>query len=113
MPLNQRDIGGRSGLPAEDCHGRRRDARAAGNPAVSTARTEDRPRIATLVMADGIGDATMRLPFLHALRRAYPQHELWWIASENSVMAGPMRRFTGIMIDRVIEHAELEKPAKS
>lgn len=64
-------------------------------------------------MADGIGDATMRLPFLHALRRAYPHHELWWIASENSVMAGPMRRFTGTMIDRVIEHAELEKPAKT
>ena len=73
---------------------------------------EERSRIALLVMADGIGDATMRLPFLQALRRSYPEHELWWIASENSVMAGLMRRFTGTMIDRVIEHAELEKPAK-
>ena len=73
---------------------------------------EDRPRIATLVMGDGIGDATMRLPFLYALRRAYPDHELWWIASDNSDMAGPMRRFTSSLIDRVIEHAELEKPAK-
>jgi ADP-heptose:LPS heptosyltransferase len=72
----------------------------------------DRPRILMLVMADGIGDATMRLPFLQALRRVYPDHELWWIASTNSVMAGIMRRFTGTMIDRVFEHAHLEKPAR-
>ncbi len=73
---------------------------------------EDRPRILMLVMADGIGDATMRLPFLRALRRTYPDHELWWVASTTSVMAGLMRRFTGTMIDCVIEHAHLEKPAR-
>ena len=73
---------------------------------------EETPRIALLVMGDGIGDATMRLPFLHALRRVYPHHELWWISSLHSDMAGPMHRFTASMIDRVIEHADLEKPAK-
>ena len=76
-----------------------------------TGSMENRPRIATLLFVDGIGDAIMRLPFLYALRRAYPKHELWWIVSNDSAMRGAVRRFTGSMIDRVIEHADLEKPA--
>lgn len=68
------------------------------------------PRIAVLVNGDMLGDALMRVPFLVALRRAYPEHEIWWIASAGTTMAHLLRPLTLRLIDAVVEGARLDKP---
>jgi ADP-heptose:LPS heptosyltransferase len=69
-----------------------------------------RHRIAVLVSGDMLGDALMRVPFLVMLRRAYPEHEIWWIASAGTTMAHLLRPLTAGLIDTVVEEALLDKP---
>ena len=41
----------------------------------------DRSPIAVLVDREGLGDVMLKTPFLRALRRAFPEHPVWWIAT--------------------------------
>jgi ADP-heptose:LPS heptosyltransferase len=43
-------------------------------------------RIAVLVDREGLGDCLLKIPFLRALRRAYPTHKIWWIATHQTAM---------------------------
>ena len=53
---------------------------------------------------EGIGDILLKMPFVHALARAYPGHPVWWIASFQSAMADLLRPYTDATIARVVEH---------
>jgi ADP-heptose:LPS heptosyltransferase len=72
---------------------------------------ERRP-IAVLVDREGLGDALLKLPFLRAVRRAFPDRPLWWIATHQTSMAHEMAPWVSDLIDRVIEHAGLTEPAR-
>jgi ADP-heptose:LPS heptosyltransferase len=73
--------------------------------------SEIRP-IAVLVDREGLGDALLKLPFLRALRRAFPERPLWWIATHQTSMAHEMAPWVADLIDRTIEYAGLTEPAR-
>lgn len=65
------------------------------------------PQISTIgviVGRDIIGDALMKLPFLRALRNAFPRAEISWITSQGiTVYAGILRESTKSFIDKIYE----------
>ena len=62
-------------------------------------------RVAAYVDLDLVGDALIKLPFVRALRHAFPDAELIWIAGRgNSAYAGAMRPLMPGLLDRVMEH---------
>jgi len=65
-------------------------------------------RIAVLVDREGMGDVILKAPFLHALRRAFPDHAVWWIATHQTAMADELRRLFAADVAEVIIHAALD-----
>lgn len=60
--------------------------------------------IAVIVGRDLVGDALMKLPFLRALRHAFPQAQIHWITSEGpTAYAGVLRSSTSGLIDAAHE----------
>jgi ADP-heptose:LPS heptosyltransferase len=80
-------------------------------PAARLPGLPDRP-IAVLVDREGLGDALLKLPFLRAVRRAFPGRALWWIATHQTAMAHEMAPWVAGLIDRTTEHAGLTVPAR-
>ena len=75
-------------------------------------RTAEDPRpIAVLVAREGLGDVMLKAPFLRALRRAFPEHPVWWIATHQSSMEDECRAMFERDVARVITHAALDGPA--
>src|ERR1700761_3053868 len=70
----------------------------------------DRRPIAVLVDREGLGDVTLKAPFLRALRRAFPEHEVWWIATHQSSMEDECRPMFANDVAKVITHAALDGP---
>src|ERR1700761_8887278 len=70
--------------------------------------SEGAPRIAVLVDREGLGDVMLKASFLRALRRAFPSHDVWWIATHQSVMADDLRPMFATDVARVITHAGLD-----
>jgi len=70
----------------------------------------DRRPIAVLVDREGLGDVMLKAPFLRALRRAFPDHEVWWIATHQSSMADECRPMFERDVAKVITHAALDGP---
>ncbi|MTW15057.1 lipopolysaccharide heptosyltransferase family protein [Rhodoplanes serenus] len=85
-------------------------AAAADSPAASSA--PPRP-IAVLVDREGLGDSLLKLPFLRAIARAYPDHPIWWISSHQTAMANDLAPFVRPLIARVIDHAGLTTPPRA
>jgi len=55
---------------------------------------------------DLVGDGLLKLPFIHALRHAYPKARITWVAGKReSVFAGVMAPMVHGLLDEVIEHA--------
>jgi ADP-heptose:LPS heptosyltransferase len=76
-------------------------------------KAADDPRpIAVLVDREGLGDVMLKAPFLRALRRAFPQHEVWWIATHQSSMEDECRPLFARDVARVITHAGLDGPVR-
>jgi ADP-heptose:LPS heptosyltransferase len=71
----------------------------------------DRRPIAVLVDREGLGDVMLKAPFLRALRRAFPEHEVWWIATHQSSMADECRPMFERDVARVITQAALDGPS--
>ena len=67
-------------------------------------------RIAVLVDREGLGDALLKIPFLRAIRRAFPGHRIWWIATHQTAMEDDLAPWVAPLIDRVIAHAGLTSP---
>lgn len=67
-------------------------------------------RIAVLVDREGLGDCLLKIPFLRAVRRAFPEHRLWWIATHQTAMEDDLAPWVAPLIDRVIAHAGLTSP---
>jgi ADP-heptose:LPS heptosyltransferase len=67
-------------------------------------------RVAVLVDREGLGDALLKLPFLRATRRAFPDHRIWWIATHQTAMEQELAPYMKGLIDRVISHAALTSP---
>jgi ADP-heptose:LPS heptosyltransferase len=72
---------------------------------------KERP-IAVLVDREGLGDALLKLPFLRALRSAFPGRPVWWIATHQTSMAHEMAPWVAGLIDRTVEYAGLTEPAR-
>ena len=79
---------------------------ASNAPAVDPRET----RIAVLVDREGLGDALLKVPFLRAVRRAFPEHRIWWIATHQTAMEDDLAPWVRPLIDRVIAHAGLTSP---
>lgn len=61
-------------------------------------------RVGVYVGLDLVGDGLIKLPFVRALRRAFPQGELTWIAGEGaSAYAGALAPLMPGLLDRVLE----------
>jgi ADP-heptose:LPS heptosyltransferase len=61
-------------------------------------------RILVLVGRDLVGDALIKLPFVRALKAAYPEAALTWATSEGpTAYSGALRRPTLDLIDAVLE----------
>ena len=69
----------------------------------------DRPPIAVLVDREGLGDVMLKTPFLRALRRSFPDHEVWWIATHQSAME-ELQDLLAPAVARVIVQAALDGP---
>jgi ADP-heptose:LPS heptosyltransferase len=62
-------------------------------------------RIIVYVGLDLIGDALIKLPFVRALRSAFPQHEIIWVAGDGqSAFAHELAQMTHGLIDQVFEN---------
>jgi ADP-heptose:LPS heptosyltransferase len=72
---------------------------------------EPRRPIAVLVDREGLGDVMLKTPFLRALRRAFPDNEVWWIATHQTSMADELRPMFAGDVHRVIAHAALDGAA--
>ncbi len=59
---------------------------------------------------EGLGDALLKLPFLRAISRAYPDRPIWWIATHTTSMAREMKPFVSDMISHVVENARITTP---
>jgi ADP-heptose:LPS heptosyltransferase len=66
--------------------------------------------IAVLVDREGLGDVMLKAPFLRALRRAFPEHPVWWIATHQSSMEDECRPMFEKDVARVITQAGLDGP---
>jgi len=63
-------------------------------------------RVAAYVDLDLVGDALIKLPFVRALRDAYPRAELIWIAGRGpTAYADALAPLTTGLLDRVIERS--------
>src|SRR5580698_573791 len=65
--------------------------------------------IAVLVDREGLGDVMLKTPFLRALRRAFPDREVWWISTHQSAME-ELRDLLAPAVANVITHAALDGP---
>jgi ADP-heptose:LPS heptosyltransferase len=64
-------------------------------------------RIAVIVGLDLIGDALIKLPFLRALRAAFPKAEISWLtASGKTAYSGALRELTKPYLDHILEQPD-------
>lgn len=68
--------------------------------------------IAVLVDREGLGDVMLKLPFLRAVRRAFPDHPVWWIATHQTSMADDLRPMFRSDVAEVRPHAALDGPVR-
>jgi ADP-heptose:LPS heptosyltransferase len=70
-------------------------------------------RVGVLVGRDLIGDALIKLPFVRALRAAFPAAEIHWITTQGpTAYNGALKEITSALIDRLFE-ADQGKDASS
>jgi ADP-heptose:LPS heptosyltransferase len=69
---------------------------------------EPRRPIAVLVDREGLGDVMLKTPFLRALRHAFPDHPIWWIATHQTSMADELRPMFERDVAKVIPYAALD-----
>jgi ADP-heptose:LPS heptosyltransferase len=69
--------------------------------------------IAVLVDREGLGDALLKLPFLRAIKRGFPERPIWWIATHQTAMEDELKPFVSGLITRVISHAGLTTPIRA
>lgn len=69
--------------------------------------------ILVYVGLDLVGDGVMKLPFLSALRRLYPEARVTWLAGQGkTVYAGILAPLLGGLVDEVIEEAGIGLSAR-
>lgn len=69
-------------------------------------RFRDASSVLVYVGLDLVGDATMKLPFVYALRRAFPKARLTWLAGKGkSAFAHEMAGFAEGVLDEIVEDA--------
>src|SRR5690242_11514900 len=68
--------------------------------------------ILVYVGLDLMGDGLMKLPFIRALRGAFPAARITWLAGKGkTVYAGPLKPLVAGLIDEVIEDAGIGSKA--
>jgi ADP-heptose:LPS heptosyltransferase len=71
---------------------------------------EPKRPIAVIVDREGLGDVMLKTPFLRALRRAWPDHEVWWLATHQTSMADDLRPMFERDVAKVLPNAALDGP---
>lgn len=67
-----------------------------------------RAALLVYVVGDRLGDGLFKLPAIGALRRAFPEHRITWLAGRrSSVFAGPLKVLVAGLIDEVMDEASL------
>ena len=61
-----------------------------------------------LVDREGLGDVMLKAPFLRALRRTFPDHPVWWIATHTTSMANELRPMFERDVAKVVTHSGLD-----
>ena len=73
-------------------------------------KTAEIKTIAVIVGLDLIGDALIKLPFVRALRAAFPQAEISWLTAQGrTAFSGPLRAVAAPYIDHVLEQPDFLK----
>jgi ADP-heptose:LPS heptosyltransferase len=76
-------------------------------------RAVDPQSILVYVGLDLVGDGLMKLPFVRALRAAFPAARITWVAGKGkTVYAGPLRPLVEGSIDEVIQDAGIGSAAR-
>ncbi|MHA1114291.1 MAG: glycosyltransferase family 9 protein, partial [Alphaproteobacteria bacterium] len=80
-----------------------------GFPAAEAPMTGGAPAtVLVYVGLDLVGDGLMKLPFLRALRHAFPGAHVTWLAGKGtSAYAGPLAPLVHGLIDEVIDEADI------
>ena len=70
--------------------------------------------ILVYVGLDLLGDGLIKLPFVRALRSAFPQAHITWLAGKgHSVFAGPLAPLVADLIDEVVDNAGIgDRPSQ-
>ena len=79
---------------------------------IDSGRSDAVPPLAVIVDREGLGDALLKLPFLRAIRRGFPDLPIWWIASHQTSMEDELKPFVSPLLARVIAHAGLTAPIR-
>lgn len=70
--------------------------------------TQKQPAILIYVGMDLVGDALMKLPFIRAVRQAWPDAEIVWLAGKGeSAFAGSLAPLVEGLIDQVVDDAKI------
>ena len=67
-------------------------------------------RLAVLESQESLGNAIWKISFFRALRRAFPDHRIDLIVDRRTRHADQLRGISGPYVDRIVEHAGIEKP---
>ena len=58
-------------------------------------------------MAKKLGDGIIKMPFLHEIKRRFPEFKIIWLANGTTVYNNKLKLFADKYIDEVIENAKL------
>jgi ADP-heptose:LPS heptosyltransferase len=79
---------------------------------IDSGRPDAARPLAVIVDREGLGDALLKLPFLRAIRRGFPDTPIWWIASHQTSMDDELKPFVSQLLARVVAHAGLTTPIR-
>lgn len=68
--------------------------------------------ILVYVGADCLGDAIQKIPYINALRQAFPHHRLVWFANMGSVFTGLLKDIATSILDEVISEVHFSSTLK-
>jgi ADP-heptose:LPS heptosyltransferase len=79
-------------------------------PSAKESTPEPVPRVGVFVPGDGLGDGMMRIPLLHAIRRRWPHHRVWWVAAGPTALSTALHGYAASDLEQIHIGFDLEAP---